>query len=375
MRVLAMVEDRTVGGTGKAVLEFAREAALEGSSAPKVEISILTFSRGAGDNSLTQAVRDLRVPLDVVSERRRFDAGVISQLRAAVARRRPDLIWSNSVKSHFLVRWAGLNESCRWVAFHHGRTAVDVKMRVYNQLDRWSLRTADRVLTTCTPFVKELERNNVPAERIHVQHMAVRPFEPVSRERAARLRSLLGLDERTQVVLSVGRLSREKGHATLIRAFAKMQQLMEPVELHLVLVGEGPERPRLENLIRCLGLMRSVTLVGQQIDVNPYYGMANVFVLPSDTEGSPNVLLEAMSAGVPVVATDVGGVPEIVSNGREALLVPKGDTGGLASATALVLSYQGLRERLIYGAREVVARKSPAAYFQSIASVFKSALQ
>jgi glycosyltransferase involved in cell wall biosynthesis len=375
IRVSAMIEAQSITGSAKAVLELAKEAIRKPSGMPRVELSIVTFCRGDTENCLTTAIRNMGVPLDIISERGRFDLGIISQLRAALANWRPDLIWSNSVKSHFLVRWAGLNRSRRWIAFHHGYTTTDMKMRIYNQLDRWSLPAADRVLTSSFAFIKELERSNVRCSRIHVQHMPIRPFEPVPQERTFRLRRKLGLDSRTRVLLSVGRLSQEKGHANLVRALPKMQKLAGSMPLHLVLVGEGPERSRIEELCRSLGLTSAVTLTGQQNDVNPYYAIADVFVLPSDSEGSPNVLLEAMAAGVPVVATAVGGIPEFLLGGRDALLVKKHDITGLASATVQLLNDQALRDRLVPLAREIVSRKTPEAYFQSMASLFESALQ
>ena len=373
IRVLAMLEAHSVSGSAKAVLEFAKEAAHGHAGLPKFELSILTFDRGQGENYLTKAIRDIGAPLDIVSERRRFDTNVIPQLRAAVENRRADVIWSNSVKSHFLVRWAELNRSRSWVAFHHGYTTTDTRMRIYNQLDRWSLPTADRVLTSSAAFVEELERKNVPHDDIRVQHMPIRPFAPVSEKQKTELRNQLGLDGRTRVLLCIGRLSREKGHAALVRAFPKMRELASDLPLHLVLVGEGPERSRIEELCRSLNLTDVVTLAGQQNDINPYYGIADVFLLPSHSEGCPNVLLEAMAAGVPVVATAVGGVPEVATNGRDAILVKKRDRDGLASATAEILKDRRLRDRLVSSARDVVSRKSPEAYFQSVASIFSQA--
>jgi glycosyltransferase involved in cell wall biosynthesis len=373
IRVLAMLEANSITGSAKAVLEFAREAAQEHPGLPKIDLSILTFDRGQGENCLTKAIREIDTPLDVVCERRRFDTNIIPQLRAAVENRRADLVWSNSVKSHFLVRWAGLNRSRGWVAFHHGYTRTDPKMRIYNQLDWWSLQRADQVLTSSAAFVEELSRKNVRPNHIHVQHMPIRPFNPVSEKRKSELRQKLGFNDRARVLLSVGRLSHEKGHADLIRAFPKMRELAGDSPLRLVLVGEGPERPRIEEHCRALNLTDAVTLAGQQDDINPYYGIADVFLLPSLSEGCPNVLLEAMAAGVPVVATDVGGIPEVVTGGRDAILVKKRDLAGLASATAQILKDQRFRDRLVSNAREIISRKSPEVYFKSITSVFSRA--
>src|SRR5258708_7250490 len=130
-----------------------------------------------------------------------------------------------------------------------------------------------------------------------------------------------------------------------------MRDLSGDLPLRLVLVGEGPERPRIERLLRSLNLTDFITLAGQQDDISPYYGIADVFLLPSLSEGCPNVLLEAMAAGVPVVATEVGGIPEVVTNLRDAILVKKRDMEGLAFATAELLKDRQLRERLVSFAR------------------------
>ena len=373
IRVLAMLEANNISGSAKAVLEFAKEAAHGYSGFPRIELSIMTFDRGQGENCLTKAIRDMGTPLDTIFERSRFDSNVVPELRSLVAKRGVDLIWTNSVKSHFLVRWAGLNRSRKWVAFHHGYTTVDAKMRIYNQVDRWSLRTANQVFTSSAAFIAELERNNVQRDHIHVQHMPIRPFAPVPEKQKSGLRRQLGLDDATRVLLSVGRLSREKGHADLIQAFPKMMELAGNSPLRLIIVGEGSERPRIEELCRNLRLTDVVILAGQQDDINPYYSTADVFVLPSHSEGCPNVLLEAMAAGVPVVATDVGGIPEVVTNGRDAILVKKHDQAGLASATGKILQDRDLRDRLVSSAREIVARNTPEAYFKSMTSVFTQA--
>jgi glycosyltransferase involved in cell wall biosynthesis len=334
----------------------------------------MSFIRGERQNGLDSAFRGLGVPFCVVAERGRFDTRVITQLRELTETERPDVIWSNSVKSHFLVRWAGLNRSRVWVAFHHGYTTTDTKMQFYNQFDRWSLRVADRVLTSSGAFVRELERSAVCSERILVQHMPIRPFVPVSEERRGRLRADLRLNDRTKVILSVGRLSREKGHVELVKAFPKICELAGSMSLRLVIVGKGPERSKIEKLCRKLALTDSVTLVGHQDDPSPYYGIADIFVLPSHSEGCPNVLLEAMAAGVPIVATAVGGVPEIVTHGQNALLVKKHDGSALACESARLLKDFAARSSLTSSAREIVLRKTPEAYFRSIASVFSGAL-
>jgi glycosyltransferase involved in cell wall biosynthesis len=371
IRVLVMLEANSVTGSAKSVLEFAREASRHHPISANIELSIVTFRRPQTGNSLTETIRKAGIGLDIVSERRRFDRGVVAQLHAVIENRQPNVIWTNSVKSHFLVRFARLNRSAKWVAFHHGYTSTDIKMQIYNQLDRWSLPAADRVLTVCQQFAKELESRSIIADRIRVQHMPIRPFEVVSPNRVAALRQQLGITDQTRVLLSVGRLSLEKGHADLIRAFRALRQGRLGPPAHLVLVGEGPERSNLIQLVRRLDVSGGVTLVGHQDDVRPYYAIADVFALPSYSEGSPNVLLEAMSAGVPVIATSVGGVPEIVTNETDALLVEKRNVGALASAITRMLRDGELRDRLRHSGQRLVLRHTPEAFYRSIASVLQ----
>jgi glycosyltransferase involved in cell wall biosynthesis len=126
---------------------------------------------------------------------------------------------------------------------------------------------------------------------------------------------------------------------------------------HLVIVGEGPERPRVEARIRALRLEDSVTLTGQQVSADPYYGIAHVVVLSSRSEGSPNALLEAMAAGVPVVATAVGGIPEIVAHGESALLVNGGDAKAMAGSIQRILEDNALAKSLSRVARALIRQR------------------
>jgi glycosyltransferase involved in cell wall biosynthesis/acetyltransferase-like isoleucine patch superfamily enzyme len=342
IRILAMLEASYVSGSAKAVLEFYREARRQSPGQPEIEPSIVMFSRGQDVNSLAEPVRAAGIPLEIIAERGRFDRGVVPQLQAVIKKLRPAIIWSNSVKSHFLVRFAGLNRSSKWVAFHHGYTTTHATMRLYNHLDRWSLPAANRVVTVCHPFARELQARHVRAERIRVQQMPIRPFPAIPPDVTLGLRRQLGISDSTPVILSVGRLSQEKGHVDLLRAFSLVRD-RRPTP-RLIIVGEGPERRAIERLCSELELAGVVTLAGHQDDVQPYYALADLFVLPSHSEGSPNVLLEAMAAGVPVVATAVGGVPEIVTDGSDALLVEKRNPEALAATITRLLDDDELRE-------------------------------
>jgi len=374
IRAVAILQGNSITGAAKAVLEFGLEAAANPADSSNVELTIILLSRSREENVLTKAISRANIGLDVLFEHRKFDWSIIPKLQAKILARRPDLIWSNSVKSHFLVRLGKLNRSAKWVAFHHGYTARDMSVQFSNQLDRWSLRAADRVLTVCKPFAKDLESKGIHPSKIFVQGMPVRPFQAVDGERINKLRRELGIDERTWVLLSVGRLSAEKGHADLVRAFHAFREGTRKADVRLILVGEGPERRHLESLCKRFEVANWVSLVGQQDDARPYYSIANLFVLPSHGEGSPNVLLEAMSAGIPVIATSAGGVPELVTNETDALLVEKRNVPALTDAIWRVFNDAALGRRLSGSGLGAVFRHTPEAYYRSITGVFQEAL-
>jgi glycosyltransferase involved in cell wall biosynthesis len=118
------------------------------------------------------------------------------------------------------------------------------------------------------------------------------------------------------VIVSIGRLSREKGHDDLVHAIAGVREMDPGLKFKVLLVGDGPEREHLEATVADLRLSNEILFVGHVSDVAPFYSIADVMALPSHSEGSPNVLLEAMAAGIPSVATEVGGVPEIADGGK-----------------------------------------------------------
>src|ERR1035438_662561 len=199
-------------------------------------------------------------------------------------------------------------------------------MRLYDQLDRWSLLAPSQIVTVCEPFKRRLISYGVPPSRIAVLHNSVsvdrlnecQTDTPASTVAQTVSNGQLGNE---RVVLAVGRLSAEKAFADLIVAIDLLRRSRRDLHIRLLILGDGPERCRIEQLVRDLDLRDRVILLGHIPDVRPYYKQADLLAISSVTEGSPNVLLEAMAAGVPVVATSVGGIPELVADRDTALLV------------------------------------------------------
>jgi glycosyltransferase involved in cell wall biosynthesis len=381
IKLLTIVEATNINAVAKTVLDFYRAAReLSGTpDFPAIEGRVVTFDRqsdGAQPNDFVAGAREAGLDVEVIPERRRFDLRVIPALRGIAQERASDLIITNSVKSHFLMWRSRLWRKHRWIAFHHGYTDTDRKMRLYNRLDRWSLPHADRVVTVCQAFAQELSGSTgVPIDKISVQHNAIRRQPPVSSADAEALRKRLGISDNERVVLSVGRLSREKAHGDLIEAFKHLQETPPDLSIKLIIVGDGPERSRLEAAVESIDGKGRVLFTGQVTEVQPFYAMADVFALPSHSEGSPNVLLEAMAANLPIVATTVGGVPEMVANNESALLIQPNDPASLAAAISNLLTDKVLAQRLTRKAAALVdTRFTPDNYARSLIEIYRAVI-
>ena len=214
-------------------------------------------------------------------------------------------------------------------------------------LRRW----ADAFIVLDEVMQFEALNNGFPARKVRrmVNGIDTRAFSPsASRENAQKE---LGLSNRI-VVLSVGRLSLQKSISMLVNAF--VDAFHQNPSLYLVLVGDGPERQALEAMVTQNNLTTSVMFAGNQADVRPYLAAANIFVLPSASEGISNALLEAMCSGLACLATLVGGNPEVLDQGRCGQLLPVGDVAAWSRALVEVSQSASLRESLGMAAQQRV---------------------
>jgi glycosyltransferase involved in cell wall biosynthesis len=370
IRVLSIMEATFVTGPAKNLIEFAQRSKTPDADLPAMEFSVATYQRGQDSaNPFVDAARAAGIPVDIIHETGRFDRSVLPQLRAIVAARRPDIIQTHNVKSHFLLRASGLWKTHRWIGFQHGYTTTDFKMRCYNQLDRWSLRAPHHLITVCEAFADDLVRQGSLRNRITVQHNSIKPFAPLDPEIVRNLRKTLPAS--ASILLTVGRLSHEKGHLDLLQALASIRRQWPDDAFHLVIAGEGPERPAIEAAIASEGLASHVTLAGLQHDIRPYYAVADLVVMPSHSEGSPNALLEAMIASKPIVATRAGGIPEIVENEQTAILVEPRRPAALADAVHRLLHDPETSQRLAANAYTLASTQfSPAAYRRKMGQLY-----
>ncbi|MBU0681019.1 MAG: glycosyltransferase [Proteobacteria bacterium] len=205
-------------------------------------------------------------------------------------------------------------------------------------------------------FVTQLD---IPASAIQVilNGVDIKRFRPVNREKVGQ--KILPSSGGGKIMISVGRLTEAKDQVTLLRAMKLLMQ--KQINLSLVLVGEGELRPLLEKTIRELDLQKAVFLLGNRTDVDALLPHADLFVLSSRREGLPMVLLEAMACQLPVVSTSVGGIPEVVQDGVNGLLVDPENPEALAAKIAVLLTQPDMASKMGAANRQkVVAEYSMA---------------
>jgi glycosyltransferase involved in cell wall biosynthesis len=370
------MEAASVTGPAKNLIGFGRWLQTPEGAATGLCLTIATFDRNSRidqPDSFASSARAAGIDTEVVHERYRFDLAARNRLRELIARVDPHIIQTHNNKSHLFMRLLASHRAGRaWFAFQHGDVFTDLKQRIYNHVDRFSLRGADRVVTVCEAFAERLLGYGIRREHLRVLHNSATPLTPLAPSERTALRAMHGVGPADVMILSVGRLSYEKGHADFLRALGLLRP--QP-SWRAVLVGTGPELGRLKLAASTAGVTDRVEFAGFRGDAARYFGAADVFVLPSHTEGSSNALLEAMVAKVPIVATLAGGNPEIIEAGRTGLLVPVGDAQALAAAVSRVVEDRELASQLVQSAAARVATIfSPEQYRRQLCGFYQEAL-
>lgn len=264
---------------------------------------------GADTGPLQLALSQRGIAFEIVRERGPFDWAPLRALRSRLIDLRPDLIQTHAYKPTayaLLVRRAA---AVPWIAFYHGRTTTDWRVRLYHAFDRWGMGRADAIVTVAEGVAEHLR----PADRsrLRVVPNGVVALEPPIRE-AKDIQEALGIEGRGPVVGFVGRLSEEKGPDLFVEAFSHLAR--EHPTIRALIVGDGPMRAGLERQAASLGIGQAIRFTGQVARVSEMYRAMDVLLISSRSEVFPNVLLEAVDACVPVAATRVGGVPSVADD-------------------------------------------------------------
>lgn len=347
-RLLILDTELEMGGKEKLLYEFIARADRD-----RFRIAVCCLRPGG---YFKERIVAMGVPFYDNLLHHRFDALAFRELETVIRTEKTQIVETfahpNTVIFSFLARMRSLVE--RVVVSYHA-LGVDARGTVVRPYLRPLLRRMDAHIAVAEIQKRHLvEVEGLRPDSVHVIYNGVDTalFRPASNDERSSMRRALGASDDAMVLMAVGSLKPIKGVDILLRAVAPVMQ--KHAHVHLVLVGEGPDRTALKSLARELGIADRVLLLGLRDDVDALLRAADALVLASRTEALPTVVLEAMATGLPVVATNVGGIPEMVEHDRSGILVAPEDVAALGAAIERIVVDGALRRTLGLRGRQIV---------------------
>ena len=301
-----------------------------------------SFIRGGKNSRFLSECESAGIETIAIPDSFAGDIRIIHRIKDIIESHRIDLIVSHDYKSNFFTHYAINNSTCRQAAHFRGWTAEDIKDKIYNRINWVYLKKIPVILTVSDTTKELLTRRGIDPDRIKVVFNAIECDENIIRERNRTRTSGDVLN-----VIAAGRLSREKGYDVLLEAVALIGKSAPSFVISIY--GHGPDEEMLKNMADKLGITDRVKFRGFVDNIKPLLRRADFMVLPSRSEGMPNVVLEAWSQKLGVLSTAVGGVPEMIESGQNGLLVPSEDPKALSEGLLDALNNPGQMDK--YGER------------------------
>ena len=366
VRVLRVIARLNMGGPALHVAYLTAGLATRG-----YETTLVAGSLARGEDSMAFVADELGVEVVRIDELHREISparDIVAAVRLArlIRKIRPHILHTHTAKAGAVGRFAALlaGDARPPVVVHtyHGhvlRGYFDpVRARAFRQLER-TLARSTTALVAVSPQVRDdlVELDVAPATRFAVVRLGIELDQRVASGSNGRgeTRRVLGIGERPFTVGWIGRMTGIKRTDDVLLAFKSLRE--RGIDARLCLVGDGPDRDQVERRAHELGVMRDTLFLGYQEQVASFFAAFDVFILPSANEGTPVTAIEALAAGKPVVATRVGGIPDVVRDGEDGFLVAPGDVEALADRLAELATDDKLRERMGEAARARVRER------------------
>lgn len=367
-RILFVSTSTTVGGAEKTLYAL---ATLLDPRKNKV-CGVVSLKK---EGHYAERLRAQGVKVETLSVSRAPGPADARRLAKIIDRERPDLVHALMYQAIQLARLAKKRASHSFKLVSSPRVNYRSRSWLTLLVDRWLKERDDLLIAECDAsrdfLVEKLGYS--PAKVMTVRNGVEIAGWPASKIDRQKRRMELRLGAGDVLVGAIGRLDAQKGFSTLIEAMA----LLKETNIRCAIIGEGPERARLQGLIRKHHLEKSVWMIGERQEIPTWLSAFDVYCLPSLWEGLPNSLLEAMALGLPVVASKVDGVPEAVSHGKDGVLVPPSKPRALADTLAHLGADAELREVLGRAAQKTISerftlRRMLEEYEQAYQRVLKS---
>ena len=301
-------------------------------------------------------LQEKNIPIESLEIEHRGIFSAATHLKNIIREKSPEIVLAFMYQAIQLCRLVKLTSPAAFKLISSHR--VNPRTRSFSTLlvDRILKSQDNLTVAECAASASFLiNRQSYPGSKVQVIHNGI-AIPPHQEEKAA-LRKKLGIPGDSFLIGTAGRLHAQKNHAALIDAVGILK---DRKNLRCVIFGEGPERAEIESQIGELGLKDRVLLAGERENAASFFPALDAFILPSLWEGFPSVILEAMAAKTPVIATDVDGTPEMIEDGINGFLVPPNDVKALAHKIAeLAATPENLRRQLVQNAYQTAREKFP----------------
>jgi glycosyltransferase involved in cell wall biosynthesis len=349
INVLHLRDTHEIGGPGKTILETCR---FIDSSRFALQLAVFLTRHETGESPFVAAAKAQGIPVHFLRGYNQYDPTVIARLIALCKAQSIDILHAHEPKSDGITYVTGKLHRVRTMTTLHGWISGSTRRRMLISLDKRLVSRFDRVIVVSSLIRDQMLAAGARPETLRLLHNAIVLERYRRTGRSGALAALLGTQPAGPVLGSIGRISPEKGHLDLVEALALVAQRGHRVSA--VFIGDGPSKAAVIERVRALGLEQQVYLPGYLADPQRFLEDLDLMVLPSHTEGLPNAVLEALAMEVPVLATRVGGTPEIVTDGETGRLVPPKAPEAMAEAILEFLAdREGWRAMAVRG-REVV---------------------
>jgi glycosyltransferase involved in cell wall biosynthesis len=335
--------DMSIGGAERVICDLAQHTNQE-----QYDVSVICLQQPLG--VFGEILRAEGFIVETLCRKPGFDISLIRGIRGIIHKKGLQLLHCHQYTPYVYGVLAAAGTPCKVIFTEHGRFYPDrrkpKRVLINPILNRLTAKvTAISEATRTALSVYE----NFPADHIEVIYNGIDDTD-IRFADSGGLKAELGIDSKAPVLGTVARLDPIKNHPMMIRALKEVH-LKQP-EVVLLIVGDGPEMSSLKSLVHELAISDRVFFPGMRNDVQRFYKIMDLFLLTSFSEGTAMTLLEAMAAGVPCIATDVGGNPEIVADGETGYIIPNDDPASLKKCVLKILESKSLRETLCCAARK-----------------------
>ncbi len=346
LRILHLRASNFYGGPERQLHFHAKYAKKE-----NVDVVISSFLENDRSPEFITIISNDKIETHTFEVANAYDRSAVKKIREYLFDNNIDILCTHDYRTHFYGMFATKNIKTKWIAFSRGMTKENLKIKIFTFFEKFIIRKADHLVAVSESQKQKLIAQSVQKNKITTIHNAI-DISLVDNIKPLSLKERFNFPKNSIVAISGGRFSDEKGQIYFVKA-AKTA-LEKNRNLRFVLFGDGPDVEKIKNYINENNLDSYILCPGFEKNILSYLKDADMLVNPSLSEGLPNIVLEAMASDIPVIATNVGGLPEIISSDFNGILVASQDSLSLANAILSLASDSQLRDKFKINARQTI---------------------